>query len=134
MPFTTRELIECFSKVLDGTLVACGSRIGRGPDVVFKVSFDTAIMSLVFNFKCWKLNNSVFISFCATSRIWNWHSISWLVKYSYPIMVFDFQKKCGCSSGLGLGFWLNEISLLLWCLEIWCIYIFSWYIVLWVDP
>jgi hypothetical protein len=32
----------------------------------------------VFNFKSWKLNNGVFISFCTTSRIWNWHSISWL--------------------------------------------------------
>jgi hypothetical protein len=31
--------------VLDGTHVACGSRIGRGPDVVFRVSFSTTIMS-----------------------------------------------------------------------------------------
>jgi hypothetical protein len=50
-PSTTCEPIECFSKVLDGTLIACGSRIGKGPDVVFKVSFNTTIMSLVFNFK-----------------------------------------------------------------------------------
>jgi len=50
-PSTTHEPIECFSKVLDGTLVACGSRIGKGPNVVFRVSFSTAIMSLVFNFK-----------------------------------------------------------------------------------
>jgi hypothetical protein len=47
-PSPTHEPIECLSKVLDGTLVACGSGIGRGPDVVFKVSFNTAIMSLMF--------------------------------------------------------------------------------------
>ncbi len=35
---TTSEPIECFSKVLDGTLVPCGLGIGGGPDVVFKVS------------------------------------------------------------------------------------------------
>ncbi len=51
MPFATRDLIECLSKVLDGTFVACGSRIGGGPNVVFRVSFSTAIMSLVFSFK-----------------------------------------------------------------------------------
>jgi hypothetical protein len=51
MPFTTCELIECLSKVLDGTPIACGSRIGRGLDVVFRVSFSTRIMSLVFGFK-----------------------------------------------------------------------------------
>ncbi len=44
-PSPTREQIECLSKVLDGTHVACGSRIGRGPDVVFRVSFSTTIMS-----------------------------------------------------------------------------------------
>jgi hypothetical protein len=38
MPTTTSEPIECFSKVLDGTLVPCGLGIGGGPDVVFKVS------------------------------------------------------------------------------------------------
>ncbi len=57
MPSTTHEPIECFSKVLDGTLVACGLRIGRGFDVMFKVSFSTTIMSLVLSFKCWKLIN-----------------------------------------------------------------------------
>jgi hypothetical protein len=41
MPFATCEPIECLSKVLDGTLVACGSRIERGPDVVFRLSFST---------------------------------------------------------------------------------------------
>ncbi len=50
-PSIIREPIECLSKVLDGTLVACGSRIGRGFDVVFKVSFKTIIMSLVLSFK-----------------------------------------------------------------------------------
>jgi hypothetical protein len=50
-PSTTRELIECFSKELDETLVAYGSRIGRELDAVFKVSFNTTIMSLVLNFK-----------------------------------------------------------------------------------
>jgi len=79
-PSTTRELIKCLSKVLDGTPIACGSRICRGPDVVFKVSFNTAIMSLVLNFKSWKQNNGVLTSFCTTSCIWNRHSISWLVE------------------------------------------------------
>jgi len=51
MPFATREPIEYLSKVLDGTPVACGSRISRRPDVMFKVSFSTAIMSLVLSFK-----------------------------------------------------------------------------------
>jgi hypothetical protein len=50
-PFTKCELIECLSKVLDGTPVACGSGIGRGLDVVFRVSFNIAIMSLVLSFK-----------------------------------------------------------------------------------
>jgi len=51
MPSTTREPIECLSKVLDGTYEACGLGIGKGPDVVFKVSCSIAIMSLVLNFK-----------------------------------------------------------------------------------
>ncbi len=51
MSSTTCEPIECISKVLDGTPIACGLRIGRGLDVVFRVSFSTVIMSLVFNFK-----------------------------------------------------------------------------------
>ncbi len=50
-PSATREPIECLSKVLDGTSVACGSWIGKGPDVVFKVSSKIAIMSLVLSFK-----------------------------------------------------------------------------------
>ncbi len=50
-PSPTRELIECLSKVLDGTPVTCGSGIGRGPHVAFRVSFSIAIMSLVLNFK-----------------------------------------------------------------------------------
>ncbi len=50
-PSTTHEPIECLSKVLDGTPIGCGSRIGRGPDVVFRVSFSIAIMSLMLNFK-----------------------------------------------------------------------------------
>jgi hypothetical protein len=50
-PFATCEPIKCHSKVLDGTPVACGLRIGRGPDVVFKVCFSTVIMSLVLSFK-----------------------------------------------------------------------------------
>jgi len=79
-PFTIHEPIECLSKVLDGTPVACDSRIGRGLDVMFRVSFSITIMSLVLSFKSWKLNNGVFISFCATSFIWSWHSISWLVE------------------------------------------------------
>jgi len=34
MPFATCEPIECLSKVLDGTFVACGSRTSRIFDVV----------------------------------------------------------------------------------------------------
>jgi len=75
-PFVICQPIKCLSKVLNGTLVACGLRIGRGPNVVFRVSSSTIIMSLVFSFKSWKLNNGVFISFCAISCIWSWHSIS----------------------------------------------------------
>ncbi len=79
-PFATRELIECFSKVLDGTLIACGLGIGRGPDVVFRVSFSTTIMSLVLSFKSWKQNNGVLTRFYAISRIWSCHSINWLME------------------------------------------------------
>jgi hypothetical protein len=50
-PSITIEPIERLSKVLDGTLIACGLGIGRGPDVVFKVYFSTTIMSLVLSFK-----------------------------------------------------------------------------------
>jgi hypothetical protein len=50
-PSTTCELIECLSKVLDGTSVACGLGIGRILDVVFRVSSNTVIMSLVFSIK-----------------------------------------------------------------------------------
>ncbi len=50
-PSATCEPIDCLSKVLDGTSVACGSGIGRGPDVMFKVSSKIAIMSLVLSFK-----------------------------------------------------------------------------------
>jgi hypothetical protein len=32
--FTFYKIIECLSKVLNGTPVACGSGIGRGPDVI----------------------------------------------------------------------------------------------------
>jgi len=77
MPSATREPIECFSKVLDGTFITCGLGIGRGLDVIFKASSRTAIMSLVLSFKSWKVNNGVLISFCTTSCIWSWHSISW---------------------------------------------------------
>jgi len=63
MPSTTCELIKCLSKVLDGTPIACESGIGRGPNVVFRVSFSIAIMSLVLSFKSWKLNNDVLTRF-----------------------------------------------------------------------
>ncbi len=75
-PSATGEPIKCFSKVLDGSLIACGFGIGRGPDVVFRVSFNTVIMSLVFSCKSWKLNNGVLTNFRAISCIWSWHSIS----------------------------------------------------------
>jgi hypothetical protein len=51
MPSATHEPIKCLSRVLDGTLVACGSGIGKRPDVMFKVSLHTVIMSLVLSFK-----------------------------------------------------------------------------------
>jgi hypothetical protein len=89
---TTREQIKCLSKVLDGTPVACGSGICKGLDVVFRVSFNTVIMSLVLSFKSWKLNNSVLTNFCTTSRIWSWHSISLLVENC----VFSW---CTCTHG-----------------------------------
>jgi hypothetical protein len=59
---------------------------------MFRVSFSIAIMSLVFSFKSWKLNNYVLISFCVTSRIWSWHSISWLMENC----VFSW---CTCTPG-----------------------------------
>jgi hypothetical protein len=46
----------------------------------------------VLSFKSWKLNNSVFTSFCTTSCIWSWHSISWSVE----ICVFSW---CTCTPG-----------------------------------
>jgi hypothetical protein len=49
-------------------------------------------MSLVLNFKFWKLNNGVLTSFCAISCSWSWHSISWLVE-NY---VFSW---CTCTPG-----------------------------------
>jgi hypothetical protein len=79
-PYATREPIECLSKLLDGTPITCGSRIGRGLDVVFRVSFSIIIMSLMLSFKAWKLNNDVFTNFCTISHIWSWHSISWLME------------------------------------------------------
>jgi hypothetical protein len=45
-PSVTREPIERLSKVLDGTHVECGLGIGKRPNVMFRVSFNTAIMSL----------------------------------------------------------------------------------------
>jgi len=102
-PSPTCEPIECLSKVLDGTCVACGSGIGRRFDVMFRVSFNTTIMSLVFTFKSWKLNNGVFTSFCAISRIWSWHSINWSVEncvFSWCTCIhgtreFDALTACG---------------------------------------
>ncbi len=50
-PFSTGEPVECLSKVLDGTPVACGLGIGGGPDVMLRVSSSIAIVSLVLSFK-----------------------------------------------------------------------------------
>jgi hypothetical protein len=50
-PFVTSVPIKCLSKVLDGSFVACGYRIGRGPNVVFRVSFSIVIMFLVLSLK-----------------------------------------------------------------------------------
>jgi hypothetical protein len=91
-PSTTCELIECLSKLLDGTLVACGSRIGRGLDVMCRVSFNIVIISLLFSFKSWKLNNGVLTSFRTISHIWSWHSTRWLVENC----VFSW---CTCTPG-----------------------------------
>jgi len=82
---------------VDGTPVKCGLGIGRGLNVVFKVSFSITIMSLVLSFKIWKLNNGVLTSFCTTSRIWSWHSISWSVENC----VFSW---CTCT----LGTWKSD--------------------------
>jgi hypothetical protein len=57
----------------------------------------------VLNFKSWKLNNNVFTSFCATSHIWSWHSISWSMKncvFSWCTCIlqtwkFDALVACG---------------------------------------
>jgi hypothetical protein len=101
-PFATREPIECPSKVLDGTFVAL-DHVGRGPNVVFMVYFSIAIMSLVLNFKSWKLNNIVLTSFCAISRIWSWHSKRWSMEnyvFSWCTCIprtqeFDALAACG---------------------------------------
>jgi len=103
MPSTTHEPIKCFSKVLDRTPIACGLRIGKGHDLVFKVSFTIAIMSVVFSFKSWKQKNGVLISFCATSHIWSWHSINWSMEncvFSWCTCIprtweFDALATCG---------------------------------------
>jgi hypothetical protein len=50
-PSPTHEPIECLSKVLDGTPVACGLGISKRPDVMFMVSFSIAVMSLALSFK-----------------------------------------------------------------------------------
>jgi hypothetical protein len=113
--------------VLDGTHVACGLGIGRGSDVVFRVFFNIAIISLVLSFKSWKLNNGVFTSFCAISCIWNWHSISWLVEncvFSWCTCIpgtqkFDALTACGVVNFLpfhqkGVFFSRVERTKLLW--------------------
>jgi hypothetical protein len=92
MPSITHEPIEWLFKVLDRTFLACRLRIGKEPNVMFRISFSTIIMSLVLSFKSWKLNNGVLISFYATSRIWSWHSISW----SMENCVFSW---CTCTLG-----------------------------------
>jgi hypothetical protein len=60
---------------------------------VFRVSFSTAIMSLVLSYKSWKLNSGVLTSFRATSCIWSWHSIS----LSVENCVFSW---CTCIHGI----------------------------------
>ncbi len=101
-PSTTCELIECLSKVLDGTPITCGSRICRGPNVMFRVSFSITIMSLVLSFKSWKLNDDIFTSFCAISCIWSWHSIRWLVeKFCVFLMyMYSWEMKIWCPRSL----------------------------------
>jgi len=86
-------------------VVTCESRIGKKLDVVLKVSFSIAIMSLVLCFKCWKLNNGVFTSFCAISRIWNWHSIKWWVENCVFLMyMYSWDTRIWCPSSL----WCNS--------------------------
>ncbi len=100
--FATHEPIECLSKVLDGTRIACGSGIGRGLDVVFRVSFSTAIMSLVLNYKSWKQNNGILISFCTTSRVWSWHAINLSMENCvFSLMyMYSWDMKIWCPSSL----------------------------------
>jgi hypothetical protein len=51
-PYLNREpKARVGTKVLDGTPIACGLGIGKGLDVMFRVSVRLAIMSLVFSFK-----------------------------------------------------------------------------------
>jgi hypothetical protein len=58
---------------------------------------------MVLSFKSWKLNNDVLISFCATSCIWSWQSISWSMKncvFSWCTCIhgtwkFDTLATCG---------------------------------------
>jgi hypothetical protein len=45
MPSAIGERIECFSKVLDGTPIACGLGIGRRSDVVFVSHTHTTMCS-----------------------------------------------------------------------------------------
>jgi hypothetical protein len=110
-PFTTREPMECLFKVLDGTLVACGLGISKGPDVVFKVSFSTIIMSLVFFFKSLKLNNNVLTSLCTSSWSWTMYRLGmtrWLGRLG-PSMIsklglqwFEFILQSLNLNGMGL--------------------------------
>jgi hypothetical protein len=61
----------------------------------------------VFSFKSWKLNNSVLISFCATSCIWSWHSISWLVEKLcvFLMYMYSWDTIIWCPSSL----WCNNL-------------------------
>jgi len=103
-PLVIHVPIECLSKVLDGTPIACGLGIGKRPDVMFRVSFSITIMSMVLSFKSWKLNNGVLTSFYTTSRIWSWYSISWSMEncvFSWctcPLRTWEFDALVACGA------------------------------------
>jgi hypothetical protein len=98
----TREPIECFSKVLDGTPVARGLGISKRLDVMFKVSFNIAIMSLMLKFKSWKQNNNVLTNFCTISCIWSWDTWKFHLNLLSSIVYL-----CVC-----ISFWLISFYLL----------------------
>jgi hypothetical protein len=103
MPYATREPIECLSKVLDGTFVACGSEISKGPNAVFKVSFNIKIMFMVLSFKSWKLNNGVLTNFCVISCNWLKLALHKLINgklCDFLMYMYSWDTRIWCPSGV----------------------------------